>query len=137
MWYFMKKQYTSLTLILCIFSFSLLLGGCFSVGENIDGIQLSNISYDHKIAGQDTGGNSFYSLTFSCKVKNTTDDDLQFEIVYSARYSGILGSPTSHSEIIVLQSDETKTLTYTHERCGDQVYSKSIEIYQVTKYVAE
>lgn len=125
----MKKTFSIIVLCLIMVSSIFALSGCG--GKNYDGIVLSNVKYELTAM---TGQQDRYKMTFSCKVKNSTNEDLQFNINYSARYGGVLGSITTKTELILLPAKQTRELTYVREGVGDQIYTKKITIDTVKSY---
>lgn len=116
--------------ILCILMLSMFIfTGCFNETE-VDGVALSRVKYQ---TTETTGtvNSKRYTTKFSCRVRNTTKDVLEFEVVYSAKYGGVFGNTTSESQTIVLQPKEKKDITFSHESGSDQVYAKNISISSV------
>ena len=119
----MKKQLITLSLILMLVLSPLLLAGCTK--EIIyDGIKLS----DTKIItseGKDSVSKAEYkTLKFSCVVKNTTDETLSFEVVFSYRSGNLFDMRTKkQKQEVTLSSGESKSLTYT----TDKIYQSIID----------
>lgn len=112
----MKKQLRPLLIILMLALIPLLLVGCKK--EIIhDGIKLIDTKII-TIEGKDSVPKSEYkTLKFSCVVKNTTDETLSFEVVFSYRSGGLFDMRTkSHKQIVTLSAGESKSLTYTTDK---------------------
>lgn len=104
--------------------------GCFNETE-VDGVALSRIKYSTSEKIPSSEDNKRFVTKFSCRVRNTTKDVLEFEVTYSAKYGGVFGNTTRESKTVVLQPKEKKDLTFSHESGSDQVYSKNISINSV------
>ena len=119
----MKKQLRPLLIILMLALIPLLLVGCKK--EIIhDGIKLIDTKII-TIEGKDSVPKSEYkTLKFSCVVKNTTDQTLSFEVVFSYRSGGLFDMRTKkHKQEVALSSGESKSLTYT----TDKIYNGIID----------
>jgi len=119
----MKKQLRPLLIILMLALIPLLLVGCKK--EIIhDGIKLIDTKII-TIEGKDSVPKSEYkTLKFSCVVKNTTDQTLSFEVVFSYRSGGLFDMRTKkHKQEVALSSGESKPLTYT----TDKIYNGIID----------
>lgn len=126
----MKKVIAIVSILFLIVISPLALIGC--VGETVDGIKVTNKKYEKTVNKEpSTNDYTYYDLTFSCTVKNTTKEDLQFTVQYSARYSGIFGNEEREFQLIELKAGEKKKLEYTRKKTGDQIYMKSITITNV------
>ena len=112
----MKKQLIALLIILMLVLSPLLLAGCKK--EIIhDGIKLIDTKII-TIEGKDSVPKSEYkTLKFSCVVKNTTDETLSFEVVFSYRSGGLFDMRTkNHKQKVTLSAGESKSLTYTTDK---------------------
>lgn len=127
----MKRIVALLSAVLLVFSISFLISGC--IGQPESGVKLSNKKYEIEKRSDSPYDNPSYDFVFSCKLKNTTKQRLAVVVKFTARYSGIFGSESSAFETVVLESKETKNVTFRRERTGDQVYTKSITITSVAE----
>lgn len=127
---FMKRIIAIVSVLFLIALSPFAFVGC--AGETVDGIKITRKKYDKTVSYDNyTTDATYYDLTFSCTVKNTTKEDLQFKIMFSARYSGVFGKEETETQLIELKAGEKKKLEYTRKKTGDQIYLKSIRVVAV------
>lgn len=127
----MKKPIAILSMFLLIFTITFSVSGC--VSQSVSGVNISNKKYESTKRWDSQNDNPSYDFVFSCKLKNTTKQRLEVMVKFTARFSGILSTEKSQFETFVLEPKETKNVSYTRERTGDQVYTKSITIVSVSE----